>query len=119
MITSKADIADRLSILVLKEASGVGCRGEYLAYVQAFMETPLTAEMLQCFCDLIVVNNRIWALEADIRSGREKELGLEEVGRRALAIRDHNKERIRLRNAITSLVGIGYIETKVNHASGD
>jgi hypothetical protein len=66
---------------------------------------------------LYVINGKIWDLEADIRQGKEGILGLEEVGRRALAIRDFNGERIRLKNEITELVGEKYKEIKIDHAS--
>jgi hypothetical protein len=46
-------------------------------------------------------------------------LGLEEVGRRALMIRDINNERVACKNEITSLYKEGFIETKHNHASQD
>ena len=62
------------------------------------------------------INGQIWDLEADIRNGKEGLLGLEEVGRRALKIRDLNAERIRLKNEIAKEHG-GFVEYKHNHAS--
>jgi hypothetical protein len=44
-------------------------------------------------------------------------LGLEEVGRRAIAIRDYNAERIRIKNEIQERFGEGFTEFKANHAS--
>ena len=68
---------------------------------------------------LCIVNARIWHLESDIRKGKEGELGLEEVGRRAIAIREHNAERTALKNELTRrLDPDGFLDTKVNHASG-
>ena len=68
---------------------------------------------------LIVTNSRIWHLESDIRKGKDGELGLEEVGRRAIAIREHNAERIALKNELTRrLDSDGFMDVKVNHASG-
>jgi hypothetical protein len=65
---------------------------------------------------LYSVNGRIWDLESDIRKGKEGELGLEEVGRRALLIRDWNHIRIGLKNIIAERLG-EEIEIKGNHAS--
>ena len=63
------------------------------------------------------VNGKIWDLEADIRKGKEGELGLEEVGRRAILIRNLNKIRISIKNEITEVTGSGFKDVKVNHAS--
>ena len=64
-----------------------------------------------------IVNIKISILEADIRKGKEDELGLEEVGRRALQIRDLNKERVAIKNAINEKFNDGFKEVKVNHRS--
>src|SRR3989344_3109976 len=63
------------------------------------------------------VNGKIWDLESDIRKGKEGELGLEEVGRRAILIRNLNKIRISIKNEITEVTGSGFKDVKVNHAS--
>ena len=65
---------------------------------------------------LYEVNGAIWQLESDIRRGKEGELGLEEVGRRALAIRDINRQRIFIKDEIAKAFG-EYGEKKYNHAS--
>lgn len=67
--------------------------------------------------DFKTVNGRIWDLESDIRRGKEGELGLEEVGRRAIAIRDLNKVRIGIKNSVTKITGSGFLDIKVDHAS--
>lgn len=66
---------------------------------------------------LYETNAKMWDLEHDIRKGKEGELGLEEVGRRALAIRDLNKQRVSIKNAITDVTGSGFKDIKMNHAS--
>lgn len=66
---------------------------------------------------LYEVNGKIWDLESDIRKGKEGLLGLEEVGRRAIKIRNLNKIRISIKNEITELTGSGFKDVKVNHAS--
>lgn len=68
---------------------------------------------------LSIVNVKIALLESDIREGREGKLGLEEVGRRALAVRDLNGERVALRNALNErLDPTAHRDHKVRHASG-
>ncbi len=66
---------------------------------------------------LYEVNGKIWDLESDIRKGKEGELGLMEVGRRAIEIRNLNKIRISIKNEITEVTGSGFKDVKVNHAS--
>jgi hypothetical protein len=62
------------------------------------------------------VNGKIWDLESDIRKGKEGELGLEEVGKRAIAIRDFNSQRIALKNEIAASAG-EFGDIKIDHAS--
>ncbi len=66
---------------------------------------------------LQVIHDRIWQLESDIRQGKEKTLGLEEVGRRALRIRDLNAQRIEIKNRIAEKAGDRFREQKFDHAS--
>ena len=67
--------------------------------------------------ELYKINGQIWDLEADIRLGKEGELGLEETGKRALQIRDLNHERILVKRDIVVKTGVGYLPIKENHAS--
>lgn len=68
---------------------------------------------------LTIINNKIWHLEAEIRNGKEGKLGLEEIGRRALQIRNLNKERIAIKNEINRRFDKDnyFEETKINHIS--
>ena len=68
---------------------------------------------------LIEINGKIWDLESDIRKGKEGELGLEEVGRRAILIRGLNKIRVSYKNEIVEVFNEGYKDIKMNHASSD
>jgi hypothetical protein len=56
-------------------------------------------------------------MEADIRQGKDNLLNLEEVGRRALGIRNINKFRIRIKNEIVEKTNKGFKDIKVNHGS--
>lgn len=69
------------------------------------------------FDRLCIANIKISILESDIRKGKEAELGLEEVGRRALEIRDINKERVALKNALKDIFQDGFKDIKVKHRS--
>ena len=119
-----ADLSDRYTIEVLKNERANATNEQQLKVL--FEEIELSKDYLQtiqevkdfdaCLKNLYQLNGSIWDLESDIRKGKEGSLGLEEVGRRALAIRDLNGMRILQKNKIASLFGEMY-EKKYNHAS--
>lgn len=119
MKLSIGDIIDRWSIAYLKcVRGGVDTRveiDEYLKYIEenAYNETDIN----EAFNLLLDWNGNIWTLESDIRQGKENIIGLEEVGRRAIQIRDFNKERIRVKNQINLKYNEGFQEIKINHGS--
>lgn len=116
-----SEVIDRMSIIKLKiERIGEPhLRSEFGAYEEAIEDYKKTGvdvkdEWLE---ELHLINGKIWDLESDIRKGKEGELGLEEVGRRAIMIRELNKKRITLKNEIADLTGIGFKDVKMNHVS--
>jgi len=66
---------------------------------------------------LFIVSHRIWALEDEIRQGGEGKYSKEEIGRRALLIRDFNKERLAYKNAINKIEEKYFPDVKVDHRS--
>jgi hypothetical protein len=110
MKVSIGDIFDKWSILRMKVKLSEDVREEYEEYVKELAGIPLNDSVF----DLIEINSKMWILEADIRNG--KEMPLEEVGKRALQIRDLNKIRIEAKNKINEIFG-DYQEIKINHAS--
>lgn len=67
--------------------------------------------------ELYEANGRTWDLEARIRKGQLEGISLEEIGKAALAIRESNAIRIKIKSSIVEAVGIGYKDIKINHAS--
>ena len=68
--------------------------------------------------ELFEINGKMWDAEWAIRKGLDESLGLEEIGRRALLIRDLNKKRVAIKNQITNLVNQPeFADCKMNHAS--
>ena len=67
--------------------------------------------------DLKRIHNEIWNLEAELKSGREAELALEEIGRRAIAIRNHNNKRVALKNIMAEKLNCPVREIKKEHLS--
>ena len=73
--------------------------------------------IIDIFKDLKTVHEQIWDLEAELKSGREHELPLDEIGRRAIAIRDHNHKRIAIKNHMAETLSCNVREIKKNHLS--
>jgi hypothetical protein len=116
-----AEIIDRLSILDLKRsrlpADAATEAYATLLRTAAFTESALPQQQIRAWYDMLSeVNGRIWDLEAYIRAGRDGELGLEEIGRRALTIREINGERVGVKAAIAEAIGEP-VDVKVDHAS--
>ncbi len=110
-----SELIDRYSILHLKVKrlpEDKAVLAEYEKFRKAIDEFGVQCdEFVQA---MIQANGRIWDLEFDIRNG--KDLPLEEVGRRALRIREINGERIAIKNQIAKKFG-GFQEIKVGHHS--
>jgi hypothetical protein len=114
-----SELIDRYSILLLKQARLPGGISTYESsqFQEAIQQSGIKYQKLVDWIDdFKEINGRIWDLESDIRRGKENILGLEEVGRRALAIRDINKERIALKNKIAAQLG-EFEDIKVDHRS--
>lgn len=109
-----ADMYDRYSIEMLKH---VRANANNALYLEQFREQ-LDAEGFhpEFFEQLYEINGKIWDLESDIRKGKEGELGLEEVGRRAIEIRNLNNVRIAIKNEVAKHFD-EILERKYNHAS--
>jgi hypothetical protein len=115
MTVSVADMADRYSICKLKfERIGP----EIQAELDKLSFELKNYEDVECYINkLLDVNKKIWDLEADIRAGKEGLLGLEEVGRRAIQIRDLNKIRVSIKNEMVDKYKEGFKDIKINSAS--
>lgn len=109
------EIIDRYSICRLKSERGGIDMSDEMNQLSAEMNK---FEGLEQYAEeLYVINGNIWTLESDIRKGNEAILGLEEVGRRAIKIREFNNERIKVKNIINSKTKTGFVETKIAHGS--
>ena len=116
-----AEVLDRLSILKLKveRINEPHLKKEQDSFNKAIQEFKVKGIKINdsWLDELYNINAKIWDLESDIRKGKEGELGLEEVGRRAILIRNLNRERVAIKNRIIEETGIGFKDVKVNHAS--
>ncbi|MFH1209771.1 MAG: hypothetical protein V1663_03205 [archaeon] len=118
-----AEVLDRFVIVRLKmeKIDGSEKKKEYEFYKKVINEYKKKGVTIkdEWINQLYDVNAKIWDLEFDLRRGKEGELGLEEVGKRALKIRDLNKIRIRIKNEIVETTGSGFKDIKMNHASAE
>ena len=125
MMTPLPEAMDKLSILTLKlerlpnDVNRAMVEKEHAFYkkvIDLYKEEGVDVKD-EWLAGMIDINGQCWDLEAAIRQGRDSELGLEEVGRRTIILRDLNKIRIERKNKIASDVGLDFFEIKVDHAS--
>lgn len=120
------ELIDRLSITQLKieripilEDKGVWFNAvrEYSTSIGEYIgNKDCTHDQIEEWSEeLYSINGQIWDLEADIRQG--KNIALDEVGRRAISIREHNKIRVGIKNKIIKIIKKGYPDIKINHGS--
>lgn len=117
-----SELADRYTIAILKfdrlpdteiDKSLLSMQIEY--YKQGLPSSP---ESLDLINSLYKVNGQMWDAEHDIRRAMDQTLGLEEIGRRAIVIRDLNKTRVSIKNQLTNLCNQPeFLDCKMNHAS--
>lgn len=117
-----SEILDRYSIAILKKERANADNdieiSDLLVEIEDYREKD--SEFINHKINqLIDINGMIWDLESDIRKGKEGELGLEEVGRRAIKIREFNKIRVGYKNDVVEVFGEGYKDIKMNHASSN
>jgi uncharacterized protein YdcH (DUF465 family) len=91
------ELVDRLAIAEIKWQRTQANREELEWYQQqmAQLDVSLITQHLQKLQD---IHNAIWELEKELKSGQEQSLSLEEIGRRAIEIRNLNNQRIQLKN---------------------
>ena len=116
-----SEIIDRFTIVRLKveRIKDPALQKELATYAAAIQEYKHKGVVIDesWITQLYDINGKIWDLEFDIRRGQEGKLGLEEVGRRAIAIRELNKQRVAIKNNIAEATGLGFKDVKMNHAS--
>lgn len=115
------ELVDKLSILSRKIYFGEEVAiSEHRHVEQLITRAGLPGKLLTNVIRLSMMNSEIWNLEHEMRKVAEGpgQFSLEEVGRRAIKIRDLNRKRIEYKNEINALLGITFRETKVNHIAG-
>lgn len=111
-----SEMTDRYSISLLKNEriEGIDLSKELETYKQELE----TYSEIQSYIDkLYLINGEIWDLESDIRKWMENELWLEEIGKRAVIIRNKNKIRVWIKNEMVERYKEGFKDIKMNHIS--
>ena len=110
------ELFDRLAIAEIKWQRTQANREELEWYQQQIQNfnVDLVSQDLE---KLKEIHNSIWELEKELKSGRDCELSLEEIGRRAITIRDFNNKRIQLKNRMAETLNCPVREIKKDHAS--
>ncbi len=118
------ELIDRLCIARIKHerTSGVNqdeldwYEGRYHELIQTLSEDQRKT-LDHNIAEITVIHNKIWDLEWQLKSGVEHLLPLDEIGRRAIAIRDWNNRRITYKNSIAELFELKMREIKTDHLS--
>lgn len=110
------ELLDRLAIARIKHQR-IGNNQVELDFYQTQAEH-LDLSLVQVdLLNLEQIHNEIWELEKELKTGRESELPLEEIGRRAIKIRDWNNKRISIKNAMAEKLSCPVREIKKDHLS--
>jgi hypothetical protein len=110
------ELVDRYCIAELKFNKTLANHIEREFY-QEQMKQHDTSQIERELIDLYSIHESIWELESDLKSGLEQRLSLEEIGRRAITIRDWNNKRIKLKNIMAEKLGCRVREIKQDHVS--
>ena len=112
------ELIDRLCIARVKHQRTSGANQDELDWYEArYRELPQSERLEACIAGMTDIHNRIWDLEWQLKGGVEHLLPLDEIGRRAIAIRDENNRRITYKNEIAEIFGLRLREIKTDHLS--
>jgi len=118
------ELIDRLCIARIKfERTSGGNQDELDWYETQYQQLILDlspeqlTQLQNDIAEITKIHNKIWDLEWQLKSGVEHLLELDEIGRRAIAIRDWNNRRITYKNSIAALFNLKMREIKTDHLS--
>jgi len=119
MRTPVSDIVDRYTILKLKQKYiGSSIQRQFNIYhkeVRKLRKQGIVKE--EWIKKLSQINKSIWELECMIGDIVRENFDFEEIGRKALEIRELNRQRIEVKNKICEETGEGFPEIKIDHTS--
>ena len=111
------EIVDRYAIAVVKHEKTNGANQEELNfYLEQMEEANINPSDVKVI-ELIEHHRYVWSLEDDFKKAKIDALPLEEIGRRALYIRDIGYRRVDLKNALAEIVNDPVREIKKDHVT--
>jgi hypothetical protein len=111
------EIVDRYTIAVVKHEKTNGANQEELYfYLEQMKEANINPSDVKVI-ELIEHHRYVWSLEDDFKKAKIDALPLEEIGRRALYIRDIGYRRVDLKNALAEMVNDPVREIKQDHVT--
>jgi hypothetical protein len=111
------EIVDRYTIAVVKHKKTNGANQEELDfYLEQMKEANINPSDIKVI-ELIEHHSYVWSLEDDFKKAKIDSLPLEEIGRRALYIRDIGYRRVDLKNALAEMVNDPVREIKKDHVT--
>ena len=123
IVTPMPEVVDRYTIAMLKierlsqDEIDVKDMQRQIDYYKTGIDFS-NVELRKLVEALYDINGKMWDAEYAIRKGLDSDLGLEEIGRRALKIRNLNRVRVKVKNDITEEAGQPeFKDCKMNHAS--
>ena len=110
------ELIDRLCIARVKHARTQRANQVELDwYEDKFSQLPQSTELDEAIQAMTDIHHAIWDLEWQLKSGVEQMLSLQEIGRRAITIRDFNNKRIAYKNSVAHILGHPVKEIKQDH----
>ena len=110
------ELVDRYTIALLKHNKTQANIDELTFYKNQLCNYDLTQVEIE-LQNLYNIHSQIWLLESDLKSGKENRIPLEEIGRRAIEIRNWNQKRIALKNTVAEKLECKVREIKQDHLS--
>ena len=111
------ELFDRWAIARVKFQNTAGANATELEFYAQQVDSYDVASVQHLLEDLEQIHREIWDLEKELKTGREDSLPLDEIGRRAIAIRDHNNRRIQIKNLMAEQLDCRVREIKRDHLS--
>jgi len=109
------EIVDRYAIAVVKHDNTAGANQDELDfYLDQINEIGLNLTNPKLI-ELIDHHRYVWSLEDDFKKAKIDNLPFDEIGRRAIHIRDIGYIRVKLKNELAELLGDPIKEIKQDH----
>lgn len=110
------ELVDRYTIALIKYEKNLHNDLEF-NYYRSQMDQLDISIIKHDLDELKNIHLAIWDLEKELKSGQEDRLSLEEIGRRAIQIRNMNNLRIKIKNQMADKLGCDVKEIKKDHLS--